>query len=228
MSASKNAARPRKLLAERVLPPSNRSERISSKHGGHSARNRRRHGVGANRLHHHLQIERFLANAQIIIEQSEADCANWRHQDTPDKVAHLHENRPENQELSLLGVDGHEEDEWKLKHGNDAPDHRKVKQVDHKRAPGKISGKVETPPDGIGGADVLKQRGRRCHADAAHQIDSRDYQRDETGNQNEPAQNHYAENYRGLSANAAERLANRYRVTGVNLGYRENGCADRK
>ena len=122
MNANNSAEKARRALAERELAESKRSGRISSKRGGHAARNRRRHGIGANRLHHHLQIECFLANAQIIIEQCEADCADRRHEDAADEVPHLHEDRPEKHELGLFGVDGNEKYKWELKHGNDSPD----------------------------------------------------------------------------------------------------------
>src|ERR1019366_7644482 len=105
MSASEIAARTWRLLAERELTQSNRSGRISSKQGGHTTRNRRRHGVGANGLHHHLQIESFLANAQIIIEQCEADCVDRRNKDASKEVSHLSQDRPQQQEMRLLGAD---------------------------------------------------------------------------------------------------------------------------
>src|ERR1700676_352154 len=102
MTASKIAARIWRILAERELTQSNRSGRISSKHGGHTTRNRRRHGIGANRLHHHLQIERFLANAQIIIEQCEADCMDRRNKNAAKEVSHLSQDSPQEHEMRLL------------------------------------------------------------------------------------------------------------------------------
>src|ERR1700688_3464904 len=99
MSASKIAATTWRLLAERELTQSNRSGRISSKHGGHTARNRRRHGVSAHGLHHHLQIERFLANAQIIIEQCKADCVDRRNKDPTKEVSHLSQDCPQHSEM---------------------------------------------------------------------------------------------------------------------------------
>src|SRR6202049_2168353 len=102
MSASKIAPRSSKLLAESELAPSNRSGRISSKHGGHTARNRRRHGIGANRPHHHLQIEGFLTNAQIIIEQCEADCMDRRNKNAAKEVSHLSQDSPQEHEMRLL------------------------------------------------------------------------------------------------------------------------------
>src|SRR5579863_7297439 len=143
MSARKMVASTRSLLGKVELPRSKGSGRIFSKHGGHTARNRRRHGVRAYGFHHYLQIERFLANAQIIIEQSEADGADRRHEDASNKVSHLRENRPKNQQFRLLRVDRHEHHEWELKHGNDTPDHREVKHIDHERASGKISRQVK-------------------------------------------------------------------------------------
>src|ERR1700681_1729004 len=144
MSASKIAARTRRILAERELTQSNRSGRISSKHGGHTARNRRRHGIGANRLHHHLQIERFLANAQIIIEQREADGAGRRHEDASNEVAQLRENRQENPELQLLGADGKEKHKRELKHRYDAPNYYNIQQVNHECSAGKIPREIKT------------------------------------------------------------------------------------
>src|SRR5216683_2684430 len=105
MSASKITARTWKLLAGRDLTQSNGSGSISSKHGGHTTRNRWRHGISANRLHHHLQVERFLANAQIIIEQCEADCVNRRNNDAPKEVCHLTQDGPQEHQMRLLGAE---------------------------------------------------------------------------------------------------------------------------
>src|ERR1700685_2019875 len=96
------AARSWSFRAEGEMSQPDRSGRISSKHRGCSAGNRRRHGVGANRLHHHLQIERFLTNAQIIIEQSEADGVDRRNKYAPKQASYLSEDRPQEHEMRLL------------------------------------------------------------------------------------------------------------------------------
>jgi hypothetical protein len=72
-------------------PPIRRrgSGSISSKHARHAAGTRRRQRVPADPLHHHLQIERFFAHAQVIVIKRYADCSDGRDQDANEETCDL-------------------------------------------------------------------------------------------------------------------------------------------
>src|SRR6476620_58444 len=98
-SASDKAATRRQAFGKKVSTEAGGSGSIASKLGGCPAANLHGRRIGSNRMHHHLQIECFLANAEIIIEQGKSNRADRRNQRAANEIADLHQDRPENDEL---------------------------------------------------------------------------------------------------------------------------------
>src|SRR5258708_36311902 len=80
------------------------SGRIASKHGWHATGNWGRHGSAANRLQHHLQVERLFAHSKVVVENSKCNRTNGSDENVPEEAPHLRQEHQDSYKLPIAGV----------------------------------------------------------------------------------------------------------------------------
>src|SRR5690349_18650110 len=132
-----------------------------------------------SRVHHELQIKRFLAHSQVIVKHRRSNSKNGTDQNLPNKFTHVTQGRPQTQGFGIFGRERNGDAEGKCKKKRCRVSEDKIKQIDHESPPGIVLRQPPTPFKRTSRPEILQKRGRHASKQPASHVNPGNDQKDE-------------------------------------------------